>query len=174
MMPSLALVLAVPARPASTAAARGAIGPHAAKLASSVQPSGANETLLNLFDMAYHAADKFGVDKCEEIEASDLSGGQTCEDYYSRQTLFMLCRSRDTSNPEACERGVNFTCWVPGISNLASAEQAGIRPVGASSDDASDAVEIGPWLVPPGKLPYPNGPDGQPAVYPEGKAPDKH
>jgi hypothetical protein len=178
-MLGLASVLAVPARPATTAASAGAIGPNAAQLASTAQPAGKNQTLVKLLkeaegcglDSAFSAMAKFGVDKCDEIEVGDLPEGQRCEDFYTRQTVFTLCRSRDTPNPSSCERGANFSCWVPGVSNLASAKKAGIRIAGDSADDCKGCLEIGPWLVPPGYEPYPNGPDGQPAVYPEGVCP---
>jgi hypothetical protein len=131
-------------------------------------------------DMAYSVTNRFGVDKCEEIQISDLADGQSCEDFYSRQTLFTLCQTAETGTGHGahgggsgghCRRGANFTCFVPGISNLASAKKAGIRVAGESSEGCEDCLEIGPWLVPPGYAAYPDGPDGQPAVYPEGVCP---
>ena len=171
----LAVAVLVPARPATT-------------VAGAIQPNGANRTALkNLLQQAencglntaYSAMDKFGVDHCEDIKVSELPEGQSCEDFYSRQTLFTLCRGHVSSVTAvfSCARGSNFTCWVPGVSNLKDAKEAGIRRVDESgsgesgSGDCEDCEEVGPWLVPPGKMPYPNGPDGQPAVYPEGVCP---
>ena len=160
----LAIAALVPARPASTAA--NPVQPRALSLESSAQLGG-NQTELKQtleraatcgLDATYSAKDRFGVERCDEIKVSELPEGRSCEDYYTRQTLFTICRSRDTSNPLSCDRGANFTCWVPGISNLASAKKAGIRLSDEQSDGCEDCLEIGPWLVPPGYAAYPNGP----------------
>jgi len=130
--------------------------------------------------------DKFGVDHCEDIKVSELPEGQSCEDFYSRQNLFTLCRGNlRWQSSSHCARGSNFTCWVPGVSNLKDAKAAGIRRLdesgsgesgsgetGSGDCEGEDCLEVGPWLVPPGKMPYPNGPDGQPAEYPEGVCPN--
>ena len=181
-MALLAVAVLVPARPATT-------------VAGAIQPNGANQTALkNLLqqaetcglNMAYNAMDEFGVDHCEDIKVSELPEGQSCEDFYSRQNLFTLCRGNlRWQSSSHCARGSNFTCWVPGVSNLKDAKAAGIRRLdesgsgesgsgetGSGDCEGEDCLEVGPWLVPPGKMPYPNGPDGQPAEYPEGVCPN--
>ena len=163
--------LGVPAHPRATTAPT--IRPE--QLPSSANRSFYKQRILQAetcgLDAAYSTSAKFNVSKCAHIEVSTLSEGQSCEDFYSREHLFTICRSRDTANPLTCESGVTFSCWVPGISNLASAQKAGIRSAHDPSDECEDCLVIGPWLVPPGYAAYPDGADGQPAVYPVGVCP---
>ena len=103
--------LGVPAHPRATTAPT--IRPE--QLPSSANRSFYKQRILQAetcgLDAAYSTSAKFNVSKCAHIEVSTLSEGQSCEDFYSREHLFTICRSRDTANPLTCESGVTFS-WL--------------------------------------------------------------